>query len=73
LQRYIYTNKKKTFNQYRVVLTLILTNLSNTIGAYIALGSNYIVINRIILNVVSALVKNKVELNSFRFLILTQE
>ncbi len=54
-------------------MTLVLTDLPNTIGAYHALGSNYIVMNRVILNGVSAIVKSKVELNSFIFSILTHE
>tara|TARA_B100001971_G_scaffold210457_1_gene236008 strand:+ start:204 stop:689 length:486 start_codon:yes stop_codon:yes gene_type:complete len=64
---------EKTLGQHRAGLTLVLTDLPNTIGAYHALGSNYLVMNRTILNAVSVLVKSKIELNSFIFSILTHE
>tara|TARA_B100001971_G_scaffold184386_1_gene182941 strand:+ start:441 stop:848 length:408 start_codon:yes stop_codon:yes gene_type:complete len=62
-----------TLGQHRVDLMLVLTDLPNTISTYHALGSNYIIMNCIILNAVSTLVKSKVELSSFVFSVLTYE
>lgn len=64
---------EKTIKKHRAGLTLVLTELPNAVGAYHAVGSNFIVMNRTILDAVAALRKNREELNSFIFSILIHE
>lgn len=64
---------EKTLKQHRAGLTLILSELPNAIGAYHAMGSNYIVMNKTIMDSVFTLAKNKKEYNSFIFSIFTHE
>jgi hypothetical protein len=64
---------ERVLKMHRAGLTLVLTELPNAVGAYHAVGSNFIVMNRTILDALAALGKSKEELNSFIFSILTHE
>jgi len=63
----------KTFKLRRVGLSLLLQDMPSFVGAYHVLGSNYIVVNRYILNTVKHLAKNKEEYNAYVFVILVHE
>lgn len=54
-------------------LSLVLADIPTHIGAYHVLGSNFIVVNKTILDEMSEVVSDKPELNSFLFSILTHE
>jgi len=64
---------KENLGQRRVGLMLYLGNLPLSVGAFHQVGSNGIVINRKILNLVMASAKSITELNSFIFSILLHE
>ncbi len=54
-------------------LTLLLQDMPGYIGAYHVVGSNYIVINRTILNAIKELAKSKEEYNSYLFVVIMHE
>ena len=60
------------FNMHRAGLSLILQGLPSKIGAYHILGSNIIVVNRIILNIIQQHKPVK-EYNSYLFMVLAHE
>lgn len=60
------------FNIHRAGLSLILQGLPSRIGAYHILGSNIIVANRTILNIIQQH-KSTEEYNSYLFMVLTHE
>lgn len=64
---------EKTLAMHRAGLTLVLAELPNFIGAYHIMGSNLIVMNKTILELVKARAKSKAELNAFVYSILTHE
>lgn len=64
---------KENLGQGRVGLMLYLGNLPLRVGAFHQVGSNGIVMNRRILNLVMASAKSTTELNSFIFSILLHE
>ncbi|GBC69585.1 hypothetical protein HRbin01_01287 [archaeon HR01] len=57
----------------RAGMGLILADLPNNLAAFHEIGSNSIVLNKILLNAVSALSKSKRELNSYVFVVLLHE
>ena len=63
---------KTKFNMHRAGLSLILQGLPSVIGAYHILGSNIIVANRTILNVIQQH-KSMEEYNSYLFMVLAHE
>jgi predicted Zn-dependent protease with MMP-like domain len=60
------------FNMHRAGLSLILQGLPSRIGAYHILGSNVIVVNRSILNIIQQH-KSIEEYNSYLFMVLVHE
>lgn len=64
---------EKSLGKHRAGLTLVLTELPNSVGAYHLMGSNIIVMNKTILDAVNTLATSKQELNSFVFTILAHE
>jgi hypothetical protein len=60
------------FNIHRAGLSLILQALPSRIGAYHILGSNIIVANRTILNIIKQY-KSTEQYNSYLFMVLTHE
>jgi len=60
------------FNMHRAGLSLILQGLPSRIGAYHILGSNVIVVNRTILNMIQQQ-KSIEEYNSYLFMVLAHE
>ncbi|MGB7952524.1 MAG: hypothetical protein WCF23_00970, partial [Candidatus Nitrosopolaris sp.] len=60
------------FNMHRAGLSLILQGLPSRIGAYHILGSNVIVVNRTILNIIQQH-KSIEEYNSYLFMVLVHE
>lgn len=64
---------EKTLGMHRAGLTLVLAELPNYVGAYHIMGSNLIVMNKTILELVKARAKSKAELNAFVFSILAHE
>lgn len=64
---------ERTLKRHRAGLTLVLNQLPNAVGAYHEVGSNFIVVNRTILDAVAALGKKREELNAFVFSILLHE
>jgi hypothetical protein len=63
---------KTKFNMHRAGLSLILQGLPSRIGAYHILGSNIIVANRTILNIIKQH-KSMEEYNSYLFMVLAHE
>jgi hypothetical protein len=63
----------ETLRLRRAGLTLILGELPTIIGAYHIVGSNVIVINKILLEEVKRIARSKEELNSYLFSILAHE
>ena len=63
---------KTKFNMHRAGLSLVLQGLPSRIGAYHILGSNIIVANRSILNVIQQR-KSMEEYNSYLFMVLAHE
>ncbi len=57
----------------RVGLSLLLQDMPSYIGAYHVVGSNYIVINRTVLNAIRSLAKSKEEYNSYMFVVIMHE
>jgi hypothetical protein len=64
---------KETLGESRVGLMLYLGNLPINVGAFHQVGSNGIVLNRRVLNLVEGSAKSTLELNSFIFSILLHE
>ncbi len=61
------------FRLRRVGLSLLLQDMPSFVGAYHVLGSNYIVVNRYVLNTVKQLAKSKDDYNAYVFVILAHE
>jgi len=59
--------------EHRSGLSLILLELPSYIGAFHQIGSNFIVMNKTILNAMALLTKSKTEFNSYVFNILLHE
>lgn len=64
---------EKSLHKHRAGLTLVLAELPNYVGAYHIMGSNLIVMNKVLLNTMKTITKSKTELNSFIFSILAHE
>ena len=64
---------EKSLKSHRAGLALVLAELPNYIGAYHTLGSNSIVMNKTLLNVVRSLSKNRRAFNSYVYSILMHE
>jgi len=64
---------KKTLGLHRVGLLLYLSNLPPNIGAYHILGSNIIVLNKLLIYAVSKSMFSKIEFNSLVFSLLLHE
>lgn len=64
---------KKTLNRWRVGLMLILDDLPLHIGAYHVVGSNAIILNRRLLEIVHQHSSSRKEVNSYLFTILMHE
>ncbi|MBS7614934.1 hypothetical protein KEJ18_04305 [Candidatus Bathyarchaeota archaeon] len=64
---------KKVLGQTRSGLLLYLGDLPLNVGAYHQVGSNGIVLNRRVLEIVSRSIKTEVEMNSFVFSLLLHE
>lgn len=64
---------KKALNRWRVGLMLILDDLPLHIGAYHVVGSNAIILNRRLLEIVHQHSSSRKELNSYLFIILMHE
>ena len=60
------------FNMHRAGLSLILQKMPSNLGAYHILGSNVIVINKLILNIIKEY-KSSHEYNSYLFMVLAHE
>jgi len=64
---------KKVLGRSRVGLMLYLSDLPPQIGAYYVVGSNGIVLNRAVLDTITAAGKSKKEVNSYLYFILLHE
>jgi len=64
---------EKSLNVHRAGLALALADLPSYIGAYHQLGSNFIVVNKAVLNLVKGFAKSREEFNAFVFTILAHE
>lgn len=64
---------KKTLGLRRVGLLLYLENLPPNIGAYHQVGSNSIVLNKLLVNLMGKLLISKTDFNSFIFSLLLHE
>ena len=64
---------KKSLGEYRVGLMLYLDNLPLQVGAYHPVGSNAIVMNRTLLQIVESTAKSKNVVNAFVYTILLHE
>ena len=60
------------FNMHRAGLSLILQRMPSNLGAYHILGSNVIVMNKLILNIIKEY-KSSAEYNSYLFMVLAHE
>ena len=60
-------------NERRVEMMLFLDNLHFRIGAYPPLGTNNIVLNRALVNIVEAALKSKRLINAFVYVLLLHE
>ena len=60
------------FNMHRAGLSLILQRMPSNLGAYHILGSNVIVMNKLILNIIKEF-KSSAEYNSYLFMVLSHE
>ena len=60
------------FNMHRAGLSLILQRMPTNLGAYHILGSNVIVMNKLILNIIKEF-KSSAEYNSYLFMVLAHE
>ncbi|MEM2923234.1 MAG: hypothetical protein QW560_02320 [Candidatus Nitrosocaldus sp.] len=61
------------FGMRRAGLNLLLQDMPSFVGAYHVLGSNSIVVNRYLLNVVKSIARSKEEYNSYTFVVLAHE
>lgn len=64
---------KRTLGLHRVGLLLYLSNLPPHIGAYYQVGSNGIVLNKMLINILSKSFMSKTEFNSLVFSLLLHE
>lgn len=64
---------KRELGLRRAGLALILMDLPNDVGAFHYIGSNTIVLNKRILDVISRSSSSKIELNSYIFVVLLHE
>lgn len=64
---------KKTLGLHRVGLLLYLANLPPNVGAYHILGSNIIVLNKLLIYTMSKSMFSKIEFNSLVFSLLLHE
>jgi hypothetical protein len=64
---------KVSLGQHRLGMLLFLDDLPLHIGAYHSLGTNNIVLNRTLLNIVETVTKSKKLVNAFVYSILTHE
>jgi len=64
---------KVTLGKHRLGMLLFLDDLPLQLGAYHQLGTNNIVLNRSLVNIVEAVTKSKKLLNAFVYSILTHE
>jgi hypothetical protein len=64
---------KVTFDEQRLGMLLFLDDLPLHLGAYHPLGTNNIVLNRRLVNIVKAVTKSRKILNAFIYSILTHE
>ena len=60
------------FDMHRAGLSLILQRMPTNLGAYHILGSNVIVMNKLILNIIKEF-KSSAEYNSYLFMVLSHE
>ena len=58
---------------HRAGLTLVLSNMPGTVGAFHPVGANVIVVNKSLVDGMRKVVKNPKELNAFVFMILMHE
>jgi hypothetical protein len=58
---------------HRAGLTLLLGNLPTNVAAYYPVSSNYIVLNRFLVERIREIVKDELELNSFILVVLLHE
>lgn len=61
------------YKMRRAGLNLLLQDMPNFIGAYHVLGSNFIVVNRYVLNAIKTIARSKEEYNSYLFVVLAHE
>jgi len=64
---------KNSFNEQRVGILLFLDDLPHRLGAYHPLGTNNIVLNRTLVNIVEATTKSKPLINAFVYTLLLHE
>jgi hypothetical protein len=64
---------EQEIGQHRAGLTLMLSDMPNTVGAYHPVGSNNLVVNRSLVKSMRNVVKDPREINSFVFMILMHE
>lgn len=67
------TAVSEKYRMRRAGLNLLLQDMPNFIGAYHVLGSNYIVVNRYVLNAIRTLAKSGEEYNAYLFVVLAHE
>jgi len=67
------TTVKNSLNEQRVGMMLFLDDLPLRLGAYHPLGTNNIVLNRALVNIVEAASKSKRLINSFVYVLLLHE
>jgi len=67
------TTVKNSLNERRVGMMLFLDNLHLRIGAYHPLGTNNIVLNRALVNIVEAALKSNRLINAFVYVLLLHE
>lgn len=61
------------YKMRRAGLNLLLQDMPTFVGAYHVLGSNFIVVNRYLLNAIKAIARSKEEYNSYMFVVLAHE
>ena len=64
---------KRSLGEYRVGMMLYLDDLPLQLGAYHSLGTNNIVLNRSILNIIEASIQSRQTINAFVYNILLHE
>jgi len=64
---------EQEIGEHRAGLTLMLSDMPNSVGAYHPVGSNSLVVNRSLVNSMRRVVKDPREINSFVFMILMHE